>query len=168
MYGENHNRSIPDRAMTAHDVHIRRARPDDLQEITSIERASFPDPWEGDVLAESLHFYPRTFFVAENESHIAGFVAAGVEDTGVEVYGHILNLAVEPSVRSRGIGRRLVNRVELECLLLGAAGIQLEVRASNTRARRFYEHLGYEQVFVLADYYSDGEDAIVMMKWFVY
>ena len=154
--------------MTAHHVHIRRARPDDLEEITSIERASFPDPWEEGTLAESLRFYPRTFFVAENESHIAGFVAAGMEDTGEEIYGHILNLAVGPSFRSRGIGRMLVQRLELECLLLGASGIQLEVRMSNERARRFYEQIGYEQVFVLADYYANGEDAIVMMKWLVY
>jgi ribosomal-protein-alanine N-acetyltransferase len=154
--------------MTANNVHIRRARPEDLEEITSIERASFPDPWEEETLAESLHYYPRTFFVAQNQTHIAGFVAAGLEDTGEEIYGHILNLAVDPSSRSRGIGQRLVQRVELECLLLGASGIQLEVRASNERARRFYAHLGYEQVFVLADYYANGEDAIVMMKWFVY
>jgi ribosomal-protein-alanine N-acetyltransferase len=154
--------------MRAQDIHIRRARPDDLEEIASIERASFPDPWEEETLAESLQYYPRTFFVAENSSHIAGFVAAGVEDTGEEIYGHILNLAVDPYARSRGIGRLLVHRVELECLLLGASGIQLEVRTSNERARRFYEHLGYEQVFVLADYYANGEDAIVMMKWFVY
>jgi ribosomal-protein-alanine N-acetyltransferase len=154
--------------MTANNVHIRRARPSDLEEITSIERASFPDPWEEETLAESLHYYPRTFFVAENETHIAGFVAAGLEDTGEEIYGHILNLAVEPSCRSRGVGQGLVRRVELECLLLGASGIQLEVRNSNEGARRFYAHLDYEQVFVLADYYANGEDAIVMMKWFVY
>lgn len=168
MYGENPNRSIPDGAMKANDVHIRKARPEDLEEIASIERASFPDPWEEETLADSLRFYPRTFFVAENEFHIAGFVAAGMEDTGEEIYGHILNLAVDPSYRSRGIGQLLVRRVELECLLLGASGIQLEVRTSNERARRFYEQIGYGQVFVLADYYANGEDAIVMMKWFTY
>jgi ribosomal-protein-alanine N-acetyltransferase len=154
--------------MTAHNVHIRKARPEDIEEIASIERASFPDPWEEGTLAESLRFYPRTFFVAENRSHIAGFVAAGLEDTGEEIYGHIMNLAVDPSSRSCGIGGMLVHRVELECMLLGASGIQLEVRESNERARRFYDHLGYEQVFVLADYYANGEDAIVMMKWFIY
>ena len=47
-----------------------------------------------------------------------------------------------------------------------ATGVQLEVRASNTRAQRFYRRLGYKEVFEIDGYYSDGEDALVMMKWF--
>ena len=41
-----------------------------------------------------------------------------------------------------------------------------EVRVGNTVAQRFYRRLGYRNVFEIEGYYSDGEDALVMMKWF--
>jgi len=44
--------------------------------------------------------------------------------------------------------------------------VQLEVRASNLAARNFYLRLGYREVFTIDQYYANGEDAVVMMKWF--
>ncbi|HJJ96912.1 MAG TPA: hypothetical protein O0X38_04655 [Methanocorpusculum sp.] len=40
------------------------------------------------------------------------------------------------------------------------------MRVSNTAAHGFYEMIGYEDVIVFGEYYADGEDAIVMMRWF--
>jgi ribosomal-protein-alanine N-acetyltransferase len=60
----------------------------------------------------------------------------------------------------------LVNRIEHQFALEMAGGVQLEVRASNTVAQKFYRRIGYRDVFRLAHYYSNGEDAVVMMKWF--
>jgi len=83
---------------------IRRAQPADIPQIVAVERIAFNDPWDERTLRESLAFYPETFFVAKDNGEIAGFVAGGVEDTGEEVYGHIMNLAVAPEYRRRGIG----------------------------------------------------------------
>lgn len=145
---------------------VRRVRVRDLADIVHIETLSFPDPWDEEMIQQVMEYYPRTFFAAELDGHIAGFLAAGLEDTGEERYGHIMNLAVLPALRCRGFGRNLVARVEAEFILLGASAVQLEVRFSNTAARRFYERLGYRQVLVFAGYYTNGEDAVVMMKWF--
>ncbi|MDD5686106.1 MAG: GNAT family N-acetyltransferase, partial [Methanoregulaceae archaeon] len=110
--------------------------------------------------------FPSTFFVAEIAGDVVGFIAGGLEDTGEEVYGHICNLAVTPSSRKKGIGRVLVKRAEQQFAIELASGVQLEVRASNRIAQEFYVRLGYRQVFCIAEYYADGEDAIIMMKWF--
>jgi len=59
-----------------------------------------------------------------------------------------------------------VNRVEHQFALELATGVQLEVRVSNTAAQRFYRRIGYRDVFCIDSYYANGEDAIVMMKWF--
>jgi ribosomal-protein-alanine N-acetyltransferase len=152
--------------MAQPDVHIRRANKTDIEVIASIERESFPDPWDIGAFIDTLFYYPATFFVAEKAGRIAGFITAGIENTGEELYGHIMNLAVSPFFRNNGIGSMLVARAEHEFLLEGASGIQLEVRTSNLLAQRFYNNLGYQQVFLIANYYSDDEDAIVMMKWF--
>ena len=145
---------------------IRRAQPADIPQIVAVERIAFNDPWDERTLRESLAFYPETFFVVKDNGEIAGFVAGGVEDTGEEVYGHIMNLAVAPEYRRRGIGQQLIRRLEQEYAILGASGVQLEVRIGNTGAQEFYRRLGYREVFQIACYYANDEDALVMMKWF--
>jgi ribosomal-protein-alanine N-acetyltransferase len=145
---------------------IRRAQPADIPQIVAVERIAFNDPWDERTLRESLAFYPETFFVAKDNGEIAGFVAGGVEDTGEEVYGHVMNLAVAPEYRRRGIGQQLIRRLEQEYAILGASGVQLEVRIGNTGAQEFYRRLGYREVFQIACYYANDEDALVMMKWF--
>ena len=60
----------------------------------------------------------------------------------------------------------LVRRVEHQFAIELAAGVQLEVRVSNTTAQQFYRQLGYREAFLIDRYYANGEDAVVMMKWF--
>jgi ribosomal-protein-alanine N-acetyltransferase len=148
------------------EVIIRRARPGDIQAITDIEAVSFADPWSSEILASTLTWYPETFFVGTMNGDVVGFVAGGYEDTGEELYGHICNLAIAPRFRKQGVGRKLVAREEHQFAIGLASGVQLEVRASNLAARHFYLRLGYREVFTIDQYYANGEDAVVMMKWF--
>lgn len=145
---------------------IRRATPADIAAIVAIEKESFIDPWEQAVFLEALTYYPTTYFVAECDGAVVGFVVGGLEDTGENIYGHICNLGVSPRYRRRGIAKLLVNRVEHQFALELATGVQLEVRVSNTTAQRFYRRMRYRDVFGIERYYANGEDAIVMMKWF--
>jgi ribosomal-protein-alanine N-acetyltransferase len=145
---------------------IRRATPLDIPAIVAIERELFIDPWDQSVFLEALTYYPTTYFVAVCEARVAGFVIGGLEYTGENIYGHLCNLGVTRSCQHRGIGRLLVNRIEHQFALELASGIQLEVRTSNTVAQHFYRHLGYREVLRFPHYYSNGEDAVVMMKWF--
>jgi ribosomal-protein-alanine N-acetyltransferase len=76
---------------------------------------------------------------------------------------HILNFAVKPGKRGKGIGGKLFDYVVSE---FGnrIKFIYLEVRASNQTALHFYEHRGFKAVGVRKKYYPDGEDAILMTK----
>lgn len=145
---------------------IRRASASDIVAIASIESDSFVDPWDQSVFLEALTYYPSTCFVAVCDGIVAGFVVGGLEDTGENIYGHLCNIGVSPWYRRRGIGKLLVRRVEHQFALELATGVQLEVRVSNTAAQEFYRQLGYRAVFGLDQYYANGEDALVMMKWF--
>ncbi|MDD1694270.1 MAG: ribosomal protein S18-alanine N-acetyltransferase [Methanoregula sp.] len=145
---------------------IRRAMPSDIATIVAIEKESFIDPWEQSVFLEALAYYPTTYFVAVCDGAVAGFVVGGLEDTGENIYGHLCNIGVSPRYRHKGIGKLLVNRVEHQFALELATGVQLEVRVSNTGAQRFYQRMGYRPVFGIDQYYANGEDALVMMKWF--
>ena len=145
---------------------IRRAAPADIEAIVAIEKESFIDPWESSVFLEAFTYYPSTCFVAVCDGMVAGFIIGGLEDTGENIYGHLCNLGVTHMYRHRGIGRLLVRRLEHQAALELATGVQLEVRVGNTIAQQFYRRLGYRDVFEIEGYYSNGEDALVMMKWF--
>jgi ribosomal-protein-alanine N-acetyltransferase len=78
---------------------------------------------------------------------------------------HVMNVAVEPEYRRRGIATMLLER--LFELTAGSAdrGYTLEVRVSNKGAITLYEHLGFRARGVRPGYYTDNrEDAIVMWK----
>jgi len=150
--------------MDPHASYIRRARPTDIQEILAIERECFVEPWEEEVFVQTLEWTPFSFFVAMADGKIRGFVVGCMENTGSAVYGHISNLGVTAAYRGKGLGRLLVARLERQFVLEGAEGALLEVRVSNYDAQEFYRNLGYREAFLLSGYYSNGEDALVMMR----
>ncbi len=144
--------------------YIRRARPTDIPEIMAIERECFVEPWDEEVFVQTVEWTPFSFFVAMADGKIRGFVVGCMENTGSAVYGHVSNLGVTADYRGKGLGRLLVSRLERQFVLDGAGGVLLEVRVSNTDAQEFYRKLGYRDAFLLSGYYSNGEDALVMMR----
>jgi ribosomal-protein-alanine N-acetyltransferase len=73
----------------------------------------------------------------------------------------ILNLAVDPAFRRRGIGRLLVDSIRLQA----GGTVYLEVRESNQGARKFYERLGFQVVTLRPLYYPDSLEAAIVMKF---
>jgi len=143
---------------------VRRARLTDIPEVMAIERECFVEPWDEEVFVQTLEWTPFHFFVALAGGILRGFVVGCMETTGSATYGHVSNLGVTSAYRGRGLGRVLVARLEQQFIIDGAEGVLLEVRVSNTPAQDFYRRLGYEEAFLLSGYYSNGEDALVMMK----
>lgn len=74
--------------------------------------------------------------------------------------GHIVTIAVKPDYRRRGLGELLlVSLIDLACQAQ-ASSLYLEVRVSNTAAKRLYEKYGFVVSRLRKGYYSDtGEDA---------
>ncbi|MFM8552072.1 MAG: ribosomal protein S18-alanine N-acetyltransferase [Nitrospiraceae bacterium] len=142
------------------------AQAKDMDRLVELERQSFTAPWT------------RKMFEAELQNPFSRLVTARTMAegrTGV-IVGYLclwivfeelrlMNLAVDPGSRRRGIARALV----LQALSLardqGAERAVLEVRASNQAARNLYEGLGFRQVAVRANYYSNPtEDAVLMQR----
>jgi ribosomal-protein-alanine N-acetyltransferase len=151
-------RRLNGRRATAAPYRIRPATAADVRDVTAIERVVFSDPWSqrdfGECVASGV-----AFLVAEAQGTAAGYVVAHAAADE----GEILNLGVAEAHRRRGVGRALVTAV---LALLGAHGVRvvyLEVRDSNTGARRLYESLGFSEVARRARYYRRPvEDAVVL------
>jgi ribosomal-protein-alanine N-acetyltransferase len=138
----------------------------DVDTMVRIEEASFGDPWSAEVLRETIESFYETSFCAVAGGKVVAFVICGLEDTGEELYGHICTIATDPKYRDLGIGKDLLKHAEASVIARGATAMQLEVRESNALAQKFYVKLSYRPVCVFQSYYANGEDAILMMKWF--
>lgn len=75
---------------------------------------------------------------------------------------HILNVAVHPKFRRRGVGAYLLDAALFDAAQRRAALISLEVRRSNLAARGLYRKFSFEERRLRRGYYGPGEDAIVM------
>ena len=123
-------------------IALRDARPSDLDALLSIQRAS-PGAavWTRDAYESLLAADGTICLVAEGKSdERIGFIVARVAADEME----ILNLAVRPTARRRGLGRRLVVEALARARTRGARHCWLEVRASNRAALDFYRALGFE------------------------
>lgn len=98
-------------------------------------------------------------WVADRNGNIAGFLLARGDATEIEV----LNLAVDPNLRRQGIGGALLDTALLWGAVNGAQRVFLEVRSSNTAARRFYEAHGFSIAGTRRNYYRAPDDDAVLL-----
>lgn len=95
--------------------------------------------------------------------------AAG-EVLGYQLYWHVLdefhllNVAVLPAARRRGVGRALLEHLVAVARSRNVARILLEVRTGNVPAIGLYEAFGFERSRVRKAYYADGEDGVEMYR----
>ncbi len=138
---------------------IRSAALADSAALVAIERRCFSDPWSEPSFRESLASDLTFGLVAETDRGIAGYLI-GREAAGS---GEILNLAVAPEFRRRGIGGELLE-VGLEAFQRRRAHeVFLEVRESNRSAQALYLARGFRPVGQRASYYRNPrEDALVL------
>lgn len=120
---------------------------------------AFSDPWSARDFAECLSA-GAPVLVAAHGGDIAGYVVA----RAVADEGEILNLAVSDRFQRRGVGRALA-KAALETLgASGAKTVYLEVRESNSAARRLYQGLGFEVLARRSNYYRRPEEAALVLR----
>jgi len=141
-------------------VIIREMTEGDITSIVEIEHMSFSTPWSEILFFNELHKQRSIAKVAVADGRIAGYICSN----HVADEGHILNLAVHPDFRGKGIAKRLFKDILEELKEIACRFLFLEVRASNIAARKFYEGFEFEVVGHRKGYYTQpNEDAVIMM-----
>ncbi|HYQ88605.1 MAG TPA: ribosomal protein S18-alanine N-acetyltransferase [Candidatus Binatia bacterium] len=133
-----------------------------LDEILSIERLSFTDPWTRGMFESELDVQARGYARgAIRHRSLIGYIFAVI----IPDEAHIGNLAVTPSERGRGVAQELLNQLVHDATEAGVTRVTLEVRASNHTARKFYYKNNFIDIAIRKNYYrSPVEDAIVMYR----
>jgi ribosomal-protein-alanine N-acetyltransferase len=141
----------------AEAVAFRRLTYADLPAVLSIERRSFPAPWSLAMFVLEVSKPSGVCLAAIAGEEIVGYLVCS---RYADVF-HLMNVAVDPDLRRRGIAVRMIEQ------MLDEAGrderYTLEVRVSNHPAIAMYERLGFRRAGRRRRYYSDnGEDAMIM------
>ena len=142
---------------------LRPAAEADLNKIAQIERSCFADPWSEESFRRLVGVPPAIFLVASipPDVAIAGYVVAFSVGEDAEV----LNVAVDPKFRGKGLAGQMLDGALIE---LGARGVRvafLEVRESNSAARALYRSRGFVEIGRRSSYYRRPvEDALVLRR----
>lgn len=129
--------------------------------IAQLESICFSCPWSENSMASELTNALSLWLVAEEDGRVAGYIGSQT----VCEESDMMNVAVHPDFRRRGIGEALVKALETELRVRGSHCLTLEVRASNAPAIALYEKLGFSQAGLRKNYYRDPkEDALILRK----
>lgn len=151
--------------MTVDGLVLRAAARDDLPAIAAIELGCFAsDPWPCESFETFIGRRGVTFIVAE-EAAGQGTVAGYAVLIQAIDEAELLNLAVPGDHRRRGIGTALVRRILETAAEEGIRSVYLEVRESNSAARKLYASHGFTEVGRRRGYYQrPAEDALILQR----
>lgn len=138
---------------------LRRLTFADLPVVISIERRSFSSPWSpGMFVLEMSKGSSVTLAAIQEDDRLVAYAVFSRYDAA----WHLMNVAVAPEHRRRGIASSLIEGALAE---IGAdAPVTLEVRPSNGSAIALYETFGFCSYGNRKGYYSNGEDAKIMWR----
>lgn len=141
-------------------IAVRTMRQQDVEEVVTLEREIFSQPWSTAGFLDALKLDNTVFLAAEEHGHIVGYIGMylSVEE------GEITNVAVAPRERCRGIGGMLLDEIKKEAGVHSVEKIVLEVRRSNDSAIRLYERSGFTIRGIRKGFYEfPKEDAYIMI-----
>ena len=132
-----------------------------VSQVAQLEKLCFSMPWSENSIRYELTNPLALWLVAVDGDVVAGYVGS----QSVMGEADMMNLAVLPDYRRKGIGEMLVKRLVEELTANAVSSLTLEVRASNTGAIELYNKLGFAQVGRRPNYYKNPkEDALILRK----
>lgn len=132
-----------------------------IPQIAAIEALCFSAPWSENAIRTELENPLSLWCVAVDDQRVAGYVGS----QSVMDEADMMNLAVLPEYRRRGIAQKLVTILTDHLKQHKVRCLTLEVRASNGPAIALYKGMGFVQIGRRPGYYQKPkEDALILRK----
>lgn len=131
-----------------------------VSQIAKLETVCFSDPWSENSIASELKNPLSLWLVAMDGDIVAGYVGS----QAVMGEADMMNVAVAPEYRRRGIAEELVNRLVDALAQNGNHSLALEVRESNGAAIALYQKLGFAQIGFRPGYYRNPKEGALILR----
>lgn len=132
-----------------------------VAQVAALEKLCFSTPWSENSIAGELSNDLSLWYVALCDGAVVGYI--GSQTCSGET--DMMNVAVHPDHRRRGIAESLIDCLIVELKNRGSGCLSLEVRASNAPAIALYEKLDFREVGRRPNYYRNPkEDALILRK----
>ena len=132
-----------------------------VAQIAALEKICFSDPWSEKSVASELDNKLAYWLVAVEGDTVAGYIGSQTVMDETDM----MNVAVHPDFRRRGIAEALVTGLVEYLKTVGSRCLTLEVRASNAPAIALYGKLGFAEIGRRKNYYRNPrEDALILRK----
>ena len=142
-------------------IEIQMMREDHVKQVAELEKVCFSAPWSENSIRSELTNPLSLWLVAVEENKLLGYIGS----QSVMDEADMMNVAVSPDCRRRGIARRLVEALVQALAQRQVSSLTLEVRATNEPAKALYEQLSFIQVGRRPNYYRNPkEDALILRK----
>lgn len=145
-------------------VNVRKMEFRDIKKVVELEEKYLLESLGKKLLASELSEKNNgvSFYVIENDDVVIGYIGRYYFFQEAEV----LNFVVDESYQRQGYGQKLFDKMVED--MKDVKKITLEVRASNIKGINFYTKNGFKQVGVRKRYYKNGEDALLLLKEFIW
>ena len=132
-----------------------------VAQVAGLEKQCFSDPWSENSVASELENPLSLWLIAEEDGAVCGYVGSQtvLDETDM------MDIAVHPDCRRKGIAAALITELVSRLKARGSRVLRLEVRESNFSAIALYEALGFTQLGLRKNYYRNPkENALILGK----
>lgn len=142
-------------------LEIKKMKKEDAVWAARIEAENFSRPWTRESFEKAAEEERALYLTAWLEGEPVGYIGMWIALDE----GEITNVSVKKEFQGRGIGRKLMEVLEIEGRKEGVAAYFLEVRESNQKARGLYRARGFIEAGTRRNFYEEPrENAVVMCK----
>ena len=132
----------------------------DAQKIVNLYKDNFSDGWNLDMILSAFRAQRFLSFGAFVNDELIGVITCDFNQFDADIEG----VVVKKEYRRQGVGALLIKELEKALTQKNIEKIFLEVRKGNIVAQKLYQKMGFNTISQRKEYYSDGEDALVMAK----
>lgn len=132
-----------------------------VAQVAALEKQCFSDPWSENSVASELENPLSLWLIAEEDGAVCGYVGSQtvLDETDM------MNIAVRPDCRRKGIAAALIAELVSRLKARGSRILRLEVRESNLPAIALYKAMGFTQLGLRKNYYRNPkENALILGK----
>ena len=154
MTSTNNKLTRPAEAAQTSPPHIRWLIRRDMEGVLEIEQLGFDDPWMKSDFVACVRQRNFRRMVIEDGRDVLGFMIYELHQSRIT----LLNLAVHPCCRRRGLGKQMIEQLKEKLTTQRRRELRTVVQEKNLDGHLFFHAMGFRAVAVVPGFFEDYRD----------